>query len=379
MKIVLKKITNKKVTYDLTQIVTTVSWSGSKAQASRKLEIGVAISPFDKNFEGISADLGDILYFYPDNAKKAIFTGKILSISQSAGPGEMRLSASDFMNTLLKSKITMRFKNKSPEQIAKAILSNLGVEAGTIAKTKIKLKKMIFDGETAYNAIVKSYFKAAKKNKKKYKPYMNGIQFCIGESGRDSGISLKLGTNVTATSLERNAEDIVNRVIVFDENGKKVGTYREKDSEKTFGICQETVNLSSGESAKSTANATFKSATKEAKVEALGSFECYSGRMVKLFDDSTGLWGKFFIENDTHTIANGIHTMNLDLAFQNTMEGEETKRKKPEATDKSVCWYSGSSKKYHAKKSCGGLKSPIKTTVREAVKTGREKCQNCWG
>ncbi len=378
MKIVLKKNTNKKVTYDLTQLVTTLSWSGSKTQASRKLELGIAVSPFDKNFGGISVDLGDILYFYPDKAKKAIFTGKVLSISQSAGPGEMNLSASDFMSTLLKSKVTMRFKNKSPEQIAKTILSALGVETGTIAKTKIKLKKMIFDGETAYNAIIKSYYKAAKKNKKRYKPYMDGIKFCIGESGRDSGITLKLGTNVTATSLERSAEDIVNRVIVFDENGKKVGTYREKDSEKAFGICQETVSLSGGESAKSAANAAFKGATKEAKVDALGSFECYSGRMVKLFDDTTGLWGKFFIENDTHNIANGIHTMSLDLAFQNTMEGDETKKKKPEATDKSVCWYSESGKKYHAKKSCGGLKKPIKTTVREAVKTGRGKCSNCW-
>lgn len=378
MKIVLKKVTNKKVTYDLTQLITGITWSGSKAQASRKLELGIAFSPFDENFSNVSVDLGDIIYFYPDGAKKATFLGKVLSTSLSAGPGEMNIQASDFMSTLLKSKITMRFKNKSPEQIAKAILSSLGFPIGSIAKTKIKLKKMIFDGETAYNAIIKSYFKASKKSGKKYKPYMDGIDFCIGESGRDSGITLKLGTNVTATSFERSAEEVVNRVVVFDENGKRVGTYRNKDSEKLFGVCQETVTLSSGETAKSAANATFKSPTKEAKVDALGSFSCVSGRTLRLYDDQTGLWGKFFIENDTHTISNGIHTMSLDLEFQNIMEGDETKKKKPEATDKSVCWYSSGSKKYHAKKSCGGLKNPIKTTVREAAKTGRGKCSNCW-
>lgn len=379
MKITLKKITNKKIVYDLTELVTSVSWSGSRTQASRKLEINIAYSPFDKNFESLSIDLGDILYFYPDGAKKAVFLGKVISTSQSAGSGEMSIQASDLMSLLLKSTITLRFKNKSPEQIAKAILSALDFPIGTIAKTGIKLKKMIFDGETAYNAIVKAYYKASKKNGKKYKPYMNGVKFCIGESGKDSGITLKLGTNVTSTSLDRSAEDVVNRVVVFDENGKKVGTYRNKESEKIFGIRQEVVTLSAGESAKSAANAAFKTPTKEAKVDALGSFSCYSGRTLKLYDNQTGLWGKFFVENDTHTISGGVHTMSLDLAFQNIMEGgDEKKAKKPVATSNAVCWYSSGSKKYHAKKSCGGLKAPIKSTVREVVKTGRGKCSKCW-
>ena len=378
MKVILRKITNKKVTYDLTQLATSINWSGSRTQASRKLEIRLAYSPFDPNFKNIQIDLGDIVYFYQDGAKKPIFTGKVLSTSQGAGPGELNLSASDFMSTLLKSKISRRFENKKPEEIAKAILDELGVEKGSIAKTGIKLKKMIFDNETAYNAIVKSYYKAFKKNRKKYKPYMDGIKFCIGESGRDSGITLKLGTNVTGTSLERSAEDIVNRVVVFNENGKKIGTFRNKESERNFGICQETVKLSSGETASSVANATLKAPTKEAKVDALGSFSCIAGRTVKLFDNQTGLWGKFFIENDTHSISNGLHTMSLELAFSNAMEGQEIRRPKPEATDKSVCWYSTGGKKYHANKTCGGLKNAVKTTVREAVKTGRGKCSICW-
>ena len=365
--------------YNITPLISSVTWSGSKNQASRKLELSIASSPFDKNFDGFTPELGDIAYFYPDGAKKSYFLGRITSTSQTAGPGTISVSASDFMSSLLKSNVTLRFKNKAPEYIAKYILNYLGVPVGSIAKTGVKLSKMIFDGENAYGAIMKSYFKAAKKVKKKFKPYMDGTKFCIGESGKDSGVTLNIGTNVTATSFERNAEDIVNRVVVFDEDGKKIGVFREKDSEEKFGTFQEIVSLSSGESAAQASAAAFKRPTKEAKVEAIGNISCISGRSVKLFDPQTGLTGKFIIENDSHTFSNGIHTMSLDLAFKNIMEGGETGAKqKPEATESASCWYSTGGKKYHSRKDCGGLKRPVKTTVREAVKNGREKCANCW-
>ena len=375
----IRKISNKKMVYNITPLIAGVTWSGSKNQASRKLEISIAYSPFDSNFEGFTPELGDIVYFYPDGEKKAAFLGKITTTSQAAGPGTTSAGASDFMASLLKSNVTLRFKNKAPEYIARYILNYLGVNVGTIAKTGVKLSKMIFDGENAYGAIMKSYYKAAKKVKKKYKPFMDGTNFCIGESGKDSGVTLKLGTNVTATSFERSAEDIVNRVVVFDEDGKRVGVFEEKESEKNFGIFQDVVSLSSGESAAQASAAAFKRPTKEAKVDALGNIKCISGRTVKLFDPQTGLTGKFIIENDTHSFSNGMHTMSLDLAFENIMEGgDEGKKAKPEATESATCWYSSGSKKYHAKKNCGGLKSPIKTTVREAAKTGRGKCSNCW-
>ena len=84
MKVILRKITNKKVTYDLTQLAASINWSGSRTQASRKLELRLAYSPFDPNFKNIQIDLGDIVYFYQDGAKKPIFTGKVLSTSQGA-------------------------------------------------------------------------------------------------------------------------------------------------------------------------------------------------------------------------------------------------------------------------------------------------------
>ncbi len=375
----IRKISNKKMVYNITPIVESVTWSGSKNQASRKLEFSIAFSPFDSNFNGFSPELGDIAYFYPDGAKTASFIGKISTIGQTAGPGTISVGANDFMANLLKSNVTLRFKNKAPEYIARYILNYLGVSVGTIAKTGVKLSKAIFDGENAYNAIIQSYYKAAKKIKKKYKPFMNGIKFCIGESGKDSGITLKIGTNVISSSFDQSAEDIINRVVVFDEDGKLIGTFREKDSESKFGIFQDVVSLSSGESAAQASSAAFKRPTKEAKVEAIGNIGCVAGKTVKLFDPQTGLTGRFFIENDSHTFSNGMHKMSLDLAFENIMEGgDDKKAKKPEATDSAVCWYSSGSKKYHSKKSCGGLKVPIKSTVREAAKTGRGKCTNCW-
>lgn len=373
----IRKATNKKTVYNITNLVTSLTWSGSDKQTSRRIEMSLINSPFDGNMSNVTVESGDIVYFYFDDVKR--FVGRVLTVSTTASPGVSIYTAKDYMNILLGSKVYYNFKNTTPEKIASKILSDLGVSKGAIAKTNVSIKKMLIDGETGYNAIISAYYKAYKQNKKRYMPQMDGTNFCVKEKGESSGVKLKLTENVTDTSLEENAEGVINKVLIYDENGKKVGTVSDDDSIKLFGIYQEIYKKEQGVNATTGAKALLKSSDKTAKVCAIGDINCTAGKSVYLYDDITGLWGKFYIENDSHKFENGTHTMDLDLVFKNIMEGDEAvASSNPIATEDKICYYTKAGNKYHSKSTCSNMDSPTRSTVAKAIKAGKSKCMRCW-
>ena len=63
----------------------------------------------------------------------------------------------------------------------------------------------------------------------------------------------------------------------------------------------------------------------------IGNAACIAGAAVMIRESFTGLWGKFYIECDTHNWKSGTYTNALTLAWENTMDakaaGAELKRK----------------------------------------------------
>ena len=375
----IRKASNKNVTYDISQLITSLSWSGTDTQASRKLEFSVAQSQLDADFPKVPVETGDIVYFSFDGGLR--FVGRITGFSQSAGGTEISYSASDFLNLLLKSDVSYVFRNTTAEAIAEKVLSDFGIEAGKLARTKVTIQKWIVDSENAYNVLIGAYYKAFRKTRKKYFPVMDGTKVSVIEKGEDCGAVLQLSSNVKSTTLEENADEIVNKVLIFDEDGKKIGSMQNSDSIRLFGIHQQILKKEKGTNARKEAEALFKEPTREASVEATGDIRCTAGKSIVLKDTQTGLLGRFWIESDSHSFSGSEHTMSLKLAFSNTMEGteEDGKSRYPIATGEHEAFYSTGGDKFHSARKCGtGLVSPIRTTVNEAIKTGRGKCSRCW-
>lgn len=373
----LKKGASRSVIYDISRLVTSIGWSGSASEASRSLDLSVVQNPFDKELISPEIETGDIVYFYTDSVLRLV--GRVVSKSKTSSPGDVTVKVFDFMNLLLKSKVSYVFKNTTPEKIARRVLTDIGIPVGKLKRTGVVIKKWIVDEESAYNVIIGAYYRAYKKTKVKYMPIMDGVKFCIVEKGTDSGATLRLDANVTESSVDESAEDIVNRIVIFDDKGKKIGVVQDKDSIRLFGISQEIYKKEDGVAVKEGARALLQSPTREAKISALGNIDCTAGKSVTVQDTVTGLIGKFWIEDDSHSFSGGTHTMSLTLSFQNLMEGAEADGAKPIATGDSVCFYSTGGDKFHSARKCGtGLVAPIKSTVNEAVKAGKQKCSRCW-
>ena len=302
----IKKAGNTGTVYNVTDLCTKIGWSGTDRQCARKCEFAIAYNPLDGEFPSVTVDVGDIVYL-STNGGSCKFIGRITNAQSAATPGSRSYTAYDYMNLLLKSKSAYRFKKKTAEWIAAKVVKDAGLKAGTFVKTKVNIEKMLIESETPYNVIAGAYTKAHEKTGKLYRLYMDGMQVCVGEKNEDTGVKLTAKDSITGATLTKSTEGMINRVLIVNDSGKTIG-------EKEDGV-----------NANSAAKALIKGLTKEASVEAVGDIRCTSGKSIVIADDATGLKGKFWITEDSHTWEGGAHKMQLKLAWEATMEEVQVK------------------------------------------------------
>ena len=263
--------------------------------------------------------------------------GRVPNRQKTSGIGDIEYIAYDYMHNLLQSTLTKKFKNKTPEYIAKAVLNDCGISVGKLAKTKTKISKYYPTEASPYNIIMGAYIKAKKKTKTEYMPRMNGTKFEVVEKGTIVKGDLEEKFDIYESNYEEDADGVVNKVVVF-RNNKKVGTYKNKDSIKKYGTIQQAISVDSGKG-KTEAKNTLKGVSKTVSISAKGNWNCIAGYGVYIKDSLAGLKGLYWIQNDTHSFENGIHTMQLDLVFKNKTEkidvSTNSNSKKNSAGDKS--------------------------------------------
>lgn len=369
-----------------------VEWSGTDNQCSRQLTFTVPVNPYDKMFKSYGIALGDLVKLYSD--KKLLFLGTITAREKTAAVGTASYTAVDFMQHLLRSTGTYVFRNTTPEAIAKRLCTELKIKIGSLAKTKIYIKRLIYEEQAIYDIIVGAYRKAKPQTKKKYMPVMEGSKFSVIEKGLSSGVKLTQGVNITDASYNDTTDNIVNKVDIYSDSRVKLGQIENRKSQEKYGIYQSQITKEKGTDAKKEALTLLKGVTKEASIEALGDVRAISGRSIVINDKATGLKGTFYISSDTHSFSNGTHTMSLDLTWVNEMESgaEETKddTNKKQITNDAVCYYLENSKVYHSTTECNSCKNKAKkSTVAELKKIlitkgtnkGARKyrpCAKCW-
>lgn len=372
-------------------------WSGTSEQCSRQLSFSIPHNPYDKEFSNKNIKLGDLIYLYND--KNCLFVGTVTSREISAEIGTREYVALDFMHHLLRSTGTFKFKNMSPETIAKKLCKNLNITVGSLAKTGVNIPKIFFEEQSYYDMIVRVYRKAKATTKKIYMPAMDGKKVSVIVKGTSSGVVLEQGKDITEASYSDTTDNIVDKVVIYDEKLKKLGEIKDDTNISKYGIYQNTYTKEKGVNAKNVAKSMLVGVTKEAQVTALGNIKAISGKSIKIKDSATGLTGTFYISADTHTFEDDTHTMNLELVWKNVSEeGAEvyaqskSEKAKKKLSNASKCYYLENSSVYHSSKSCtacAGKKNLKTSTVAKMKKikltSGKNKgkrkyraCSKCW-
>lgn len=324
MKLYLTK--NKKgkaVSYDITKAVTKYTWSGSLDQASRSLDFSIVNAPQDKNLSSIpSVTLGDFVKL--KDGSDTIFFGMVYTAESTSEIGDVTLTCYDLLYHFTKSSWSRSFRSTTAEAITKTCCNEVGVKTGKIEATKVRIEKLLIDSTSIYDTILKAYKKASKVTGKKYMVCMSGDKLDVIEKGYViSKTILTDASNITKASVTESATDLVNRVNIIDETGKRIGVVSDAASVSKYGTFSADYEKEKGVDSKKAARSLFQGATQELTLEAVGDVGCISGYAVKVVDGSTGMAGKYWIISDSHTFENGVHTMSLTLSFKNVMGSAE--------------------------------------------------------
>lgn len=325
--------TTTSVTTDISDFVNQVIWSGAATEASRTMELQLINSPHDKQMQVPTLAMGDVVTLYEGGIR--LFYGRVTARERIGEIGNSQYTCKDYMNNLLKSKISKKYKNKTAEYIAKDACKLVGISTGTLAKTKVKIAKHYGTENPVYNVIMAAYKKAALKTGIQYFPRMNGNKFEVAEKGQlvgkgynsqtglvEEGYVLSQDTSITGSRVTENIDDMVNRVAIYNKTGKQIGSVRNAAWVKAYGVYQESQTQEKG-SGKKEARAKLKGSAKEIEIEAIGDQRCIAGAGIHILDSITGITGVFWIESDSHTWSGGKHTMSITLAFKNTTESPD--------------------------------------------------------
>jgi hypothetical protein len=312
-------------TSDITQAVSSVSWAGSVSQAARTAEIAVINAPNDKNVTNLKLNIGagDTIKLYEDS--DLIFLGEVQTTKKTSETGTVTYTCYDLLNHLLRSTGVYNFSNTTAERITKKVCADMEIETETIAETKATIKKMIIDGDTFYDIIMKAYTKAAEQAGKNYICRMNGSKLSVEVKGTIvKNFVLAEEYNITNAEYEETIENMVNIVKIYDDTGAQVGEVKNDTWIEKYGIYQQIYKKESGINETTAAKSMLQGIEKKVTLDGInGDLKCIAGNGVEVYDKATGLNGLFWIDSDTHTWENGTHIMNLELNFKNIMDSKE--------------------------------------------------------
>lgn len=305
---------------DITNAIGSMTWSGSAYSGARTFEFTTLNPAGDAHFKMPTIKTGDLICLY--NGSSKLFHGKVTKRERKGEAGTVSYTAQDFMLYLIRSKGTYKFKKKKPEQITQLICKDLKIKTKSIAKTGMKISKILFTDKEYYNMILAAYTKAYKKTGTSYQPIFEGDKLSVIKKGAMLDLVLNQNEGITESSYEETTDSMVNKVVIYNSKNKKIGTVSNKNWVKTYGTFQDSLSVEKGNGKKEAKN-TLAGLEKTASLSAIGDIRCVSGYGIRINDTDSGLTGTFWIENDTHTFENGVHTMSLELAFKNVMETEE--------------------------------------------------------
>lgn len=315
---------------DITQYVSSFIWSGSRAEVARKLELKIVNAPLDKNITPVQMGLADPIYLFEDDGKTELFRGFITDREASSVTGTVTYTAYDLLFYTLKSTATYNFSGKTAEAIAKMVCEDLEIPVGSLAKTSLS-QKLIVQNVSIYEIIMQAYTQAHEKNGKSYRVTAKKGALCVEEMGKTiCEIELAEDSNITSSTYKESLSNMVNKVRIYDGEGKQVGVVQNDEDVKKYGIFQQTYTKEEGKDASTTAKSMFKEVEKTFELQCTNYNGAVTGAGAVIKDSSTGLEGLVWIDADTHSWSNGVATMSLTVTLKQIMD------KKSSNTDSSV-------------------------------------------
>lgn len=375
IKLICQKATGEKL--DITNLLTTITWSGDYKSCARKLEFFLVTSANDINIPKVDIPLMSLILFYEDNNE--LFRGFVYEREKSSD-NSISFLCYDYCAKLNDIKVSYNIKNETASSIYNKFLTEYKLNKGYIVGASTPIKK-VFLGTTAYDMIMTAYTEEAKKTGKKYMLYSKGNKFYATEKGI---VKLKLsfeeGKNILSSNFKESVSNMVNKVLIVDENGNKVSEVKNDEWLKTYGLFQEVYKKQEDKDANAEAKTMLNGIEQTCSLTGFGDTTCITGYGVQVKDTYTGLVGLFYIDSDTHTWEGGKYTIDLELNFKNIMN--EVEAGQDEQTENNSSSSSNTNSSNSNNSSSGNSSSSSSNSIGDKlVSLAKSKlgCKYVWG
>lgn len=296
---------------DISSLIGSVTWSGDKDQIARKLTFTYAHTNQDSNIRSTDLPLGTRVCMYDDNGILK-FDGVILSVEKEEADISLKVSCQD-MAFYLKSKVYNTYKG-SPAQITAAVCLEFGIQTGSLYDVPVAVEVVSTGEKTVYQVIMAAYEAAGVK----VKLYMDSLTVCTELFGSVIVSVLTGDDSVTGASYKSSIENLVDKVLILDNNGKFKKQIQNDADITSFGTVQEIYKHSdSKKSADQEAAKLLKGVENSGKITAsVKDYEIVTGKKIMIEKAGSTIKGLFSVVSDSHTISDGEHTVTIGLDFE---------------------------------------------------------------
>lgn len=314
---------NSNGVFDITDLTPTIKWSGNCKQCVRTLTFDLLSSPTDKSIKNVEIANGNYVTLLQD--KETLFEGVAFSLQKSTEGSAISVKAYDRGIYLKKNSVVKKYSGQTPESITRGICAEYGIETGEIVATGIPISRN-FLGVSIYDVIQTAYTLASAKTEKKYQVVFVGKKLCVKEKRVDDRtLVIEGGVNLIDATITNGIENMVNQVVIYDKNENPVKTLKNEEAIKLYGLMQSRIKQKDGEDASAEAQKLIDDNGLEQKITVnnIGNIANVTGGTVVVKEPYTGIYGLFFIDEDTHEWKRGIYLNKLVLNFKNTMDEKE--------------------------------------------------------
>jgi hypothetical protein len=316
-------ITNSKGTFDITQLVQTVTWSGDYQQCARTLSFDIASSYIDKNIPAVICELGNGVTLLREN--RTLFEGFVLERSKDTGNSLINISCYDRGIYLKRNEATYKFKSTTPEAIAKRICVDFDIPVGSIITTGIKITRN-FIGISLYKIIQTAYTLAAEQTGKQYMIRFSGSKLNVIEKAvTDETLIIEGGSNLMSASTSESISNMINQVVIYNSKDVLVRTLKNVEDIKSYGLMQSYLKQPDKEDITQKAKKLLADnrVIQKIVINNLGNIANITGGTVVVREPHTGIYGLFYIDSDIHTWKLGQYYNKLTVNFKNIMDEQE--------------------------------------------------------
>ncbi|MCT4597482.1 MAG: hypothetical protein N4A50_06340 [Vallitalea sp.] len=301
--------------YDISQLVTNISWDTVRIGKPAELSFAMVIE------KGLEISEGSIIYFIKDDTK--IFYGYIFKISRTSDE-TLSITAYDQMRYLL-NKDTFVFKNKRADEIVQKIATDFNIRTGVLENTSYKIPLMVEDGQTLIDIIYKSIDNTLINTGEMYVLYDSFGSLTL-KNIKSMFNNLIIGDEslLTSYSFDRSIDgDSFNKIKLYKDNkntGKReVFIVKDSSNINKWGLLQyyEKVNdkLNEAQIRKRAEQLVFvkNRVEKGLSLDCIGDLSVRAGTSIYVDIKGMELKQRFIVDSAKHSFSNNQHTMSLTL------------------------------------------------------------------